>query len=221
MTMADGLIWSPVYKALEDPIGRRDGLALIIVPFAKVDALKRLHWIQTRQQKLKIVYRWTPEDLASGASDLEVFTYLKENGCELYVNQTVHLKLYVFASNSAFQTSGNLTLRGLGYSIDPNIEVGNFVALGQEDWARIYQVVEAFRKAPFVVAFVDLLKSMKRIRFGTVNAWIHHKCEDVPLPYRWEIKENTRTLYDWLAYFFPEITWDVPGRHSQVIYWNK
>ena len=79
----------------------------------------------------------------------------------------------------------------------------------------------AFRETPFVCDFVEYLKEHRSLRFGAVNAWIHEKCEDVPLPYRWEIKENTRILYKWLAYFFPEITWDVPGAHSQVIYWNK
>jgi hypothetical protein len=316
--MAGALIWNPVYKVLEERIGNGDNLALIIVPFAKLDALKRFHGVQMGQQKLKVVCRWALEDLTSGASDVEVFAYLKDKECELYVNQTIHLKLYVFASNCAFSTSGNLTLRGLGYSSDANVEVGNFVSLGQDDWTRIYQVVatsrqvddemyvrfrnyvdsqpsllsrsptpdllgnpkaftilslpatetpsmlmdyylhptspsytpeeirrrihdlvifgvrpglaaeefterlgEAFRKAPFVIEFVDFIKRMKKARFGTVNDWIRCKCEDVPLPYRWEIKENTRILYDWLAHFFPEITWEVPGRHSQVIYWKK
>ena len=41
-----------------------------------------------------------------------------------------------------------------------------------------------------------------------------------PSPYRWEIKANTRILYDWLEYFFMEIRWDRP-RHSQVIYWQQ
>src|SRR5271165_6354488 len=146
IAMAGALIWNPVHKFFEDQLRKGDDLALIIVPFVKLDALKRFHWIQAGQQKLKVVCRWAPEDLVSGASDVEVFTYLKEKGCELYVNQTIHLKLYVFASNFAFSTSGNLTLRGLGYSSDSNIEVGNCVALGQDDWTRIYQVVATSRQ---------------------------------------------------------------------------
>jgi hypothetical protein len=210
-----------------------------------------------------------------------------------------------------------LTLRGLGYSSHPNIEVGNMVALAAEDWSHIYRIVdtsrqvddalyerfkafiqqqpaesvpvslpdligprktytiaslpatetppklaafylnpaspqhtpedvrrgmhdlvifdmpsslspvefnlrlgEAFRKTPFVRDFVDYLTTEKNLRFGSVNDWIHRKCEDVPLPYRWEIKENTRIFYNWLTHFFPEITWDRP-KHSQVIYWMR
>jgi hypothetical protein len=78
---------------------------------------------------------------------------------------------------------------------------------------------QAFCKTPFVIDFIELLRSERSLRFGAVNNWLHEKCEDVPLPYRWEIKENTRIFYDWLACFFPEISWDRPN-YSQVIYWK-
>ena len=241
----------------------------------------------------------------------------RKKNIPLYVNQEIHLKLYVFDSNVAFSTSGNLTLRGFGYSEKSNIEVGSFVHLTREDWSRIYELIaeskqvdenlyqsykrylracpkvpvpsipppdlalarkiytisslpasetpgqlatyyfspdateiapdemrraahdvvifglprelnktefnrrlgDSFRKTPFVVEFVELLKTHKSMRFGAVNDWIHESCEDVPLPYRWEIKENTRIFYNWLAHFFPEITWDRPN-FSQVIYWR-
>jgi hypothetical protein len=82
------------------------------------------------------------------------------------------------------------------------------------------QLRESFCNSPFVTAFVDYLKTHGSLRFGRVNEWIHQMCEDVPLPYRWELKENTRIFYNWLASLSPEITWDRPN-HSQVIYWNK
>jgi len=63
------------------------------------------------------------------------------------------------------------------------------------------------------------LKHERNLRFGAVNKWIHEKCEDVPLPYRWEIKENTRIFYDWLAHYVPEISWVRP-KYSQVISWG-
>jgi hypothetical protein len=78
----------------------------------------------------------------------------------------------------------------------------------------------AFRNNPFVSDFVNHLQQTGSMRFGAVNDWIHAKCEDVPLPYRWEIKPSTRIFYNWLAAYFPEISWDRPN-HSQVIYWGK
>jgi hypothetical protein len=310
------LVWSPVYKIIEERISSGDDIILLIVPFVKLGALQQLHWVRTKDLRLKVISRWRPDDLLAGASDVEIYPFLRDAGCELYVNSDVHMKLYVFGSNTAFNTSANLTLHGLGYSDTPNIEVGNAVILTSEDWAKIYEIVassrqvddaiyerfrkfvednrvpgtgrlppdllgpakaytiaslpatftpqklaeyyfrtglaedaaenvrravhdlvtykiprgltreqfdaelgKAFRNTPFVKDFIQLLKKESNLRFGAVNNWIHQKCEDVPLPYRWEIKENTHIFYDWLAHYVPEISWDRP-RHSQVIHWN-
>ncbi len=313
------LVWNPVYTALEAQTRAGDELLLIIVPFAKLEALHRLRSVARRQVKWRIICRWKPEDLVSGASDISIYEYLKDEGCDLYTNPSIHLKLYVFESNQAFTTSGNLTLRGLGYGEPANVETGTMLQLQSSDWIRIYEILDAsrrvddkmykslydyvqscpppvspppppaiwpvnakqftigslpaiqtptrlgkyyfgmehasfsseevrraahdlyefymprgldetqfearlgetFRTVPFVVEFVALLKLHGSLRFGAVNNWIHDKCEDIPLPYKWEIKENTRIFYEWLGHFFPEITWNIPGAHSQVIYWNQ
>lgn len=311
------LVWSPVYKILEERIQANDNIILILVPFAKLPALQKLHWLNSRDVKIKVVCRWRPEDIVASVSDLEIYPFLKQSGCQLYINSSIHLKLYVFASNTAFNTSGNMTLRGLGYSEGANIEVGNMVSLTAADWTKIYDVInssrlvtddiyqrfkeysaqhppvsrplppvdlmpapksytisslpatdspkkladfyfsheqqkgpledvrraahdlaifgippglsssefdkrlgDAFNKTPFVTAFIAFLKSARSLRFGAVNDWIYNKCEDVPLPYRWEIKENTRIFYDWLVHYRQDISWDRPN-HSQVIYWKK
>jgi hypothetical protein len=314
--MTSSLVWSPVYSVLEDRVKAGDDIILVLVPFIKLDALKQLHWVHKSPRKWKIVCRWKPEDLVAGVSDLEIFDYLEEFGAQLYINPNIHLKLYVFESNVAFNTSGNLTLSGLGYQDKTNIEVGNMVKLSTQDWKRIFAIIEgsrqvdhalysklqdwlkeqkpsrnpiesfpdlftepkrftistlpatetpaklldfyfdthtnfepevirramhdlvtfkippdlekkdfqpalrsAFIETPFVIDFVKYLSEAKSLSFGAVTAWIHQKCEDVPLPYRWEIKENTAIFYDWLAFFFSNITWDRP-RHSQIIRWK-
>lgn len=312
-----GLTWGPVCQALEAHILRGDSLLLVISPFIGLDALKRFFQAAGPLAGIKVIVRWRPEDVLAGVSDIAIYPYLAERGIPLYVNQNIHLKLYVCESNTAFSTSGNLTLRGFGYSEKRNIEVGSFIHLNSEDWSRIYELINtstqvdedifqrykryvescpkvvapvtpppdllgtrkvytisslpametpiklseyyfapdtaehtaeeirraahdlvafgvppklsqtdlnqrlhnSFRGSPFVVDFVDVLRREKSLRFGAVNDWIHQKCEDVPLPYRWEIKENTRIFYNWLQHFFPEIAWDRPN-YSQVIYWR-
>lgn len=313
------LVWSPVFRAIERRLEEGDKLALLVVPFIKVEALKQLMWATSVSQNLKVVVRWLPQDLIAGVSDLEVYPFLKDQNIPLYFNTRIHLKLYTFESNLAFNTSGNLTMRGLGYADDGNIEVGNLVALDLEDWAQLYTILdesiqvddevhrnlsetlsrcfkpppasptvtwpkfkrkifsiqrfpatespkafaelyskkdlsgidkEKFRrfahdkalfKVPpdlniddihehlkasikadgFVQAFVAELRNRRSMRFGAVTEWIHKNCEDVPLPYRWEVKQSVQNLYNWLDFAFPEISWDVPGAKSQVIYWNK
>jgi hypothetical protein len=80
---------------------------------------------------------------------------------------------------------------------------------------------ENFKAHLFVQKIVNLIKKEESARFGQVNAWITDLCSDKPTPYGWELKSNTNKLYEWLDYFFEEIHWDVPGRHSQVICWDE
>ena len=316
--MQSTLIWPPVSTELEKQISTGDPLSLILVPFAKLAAVHKLHEVQNPNVQLKLVVRWHAEDLLAGVSDIEVFPYLDALGSHLYIHPDIHLKLYIFQSNIALNTSGNLTMRGLGYTPHSNIEVGSMVHLQEDDWTQIYKVIHnsrrvdggvydrlktflssqpalrpsnlyppdifgerklftiaslpatetplqfldfyqnpnnpslspeaqqqgihdrnvysvppnlpagtcerhlgaAFRATPFVSAFATYLKSERSLHFGAVNDWIHRNCEDVPLPYRWEIKDNTRIFYNWIAHFFPEITWDRPN-YSQVIYWKQ
>jgi len=79
---------------------------------------------------------------------------------------------------------------------------------------------ERFLKQPFVREIIDHVRESGTLRFGEMTAWIHSQCRDVPVPFRWEVKEATRALYNWLAFFVPEITWSVPGQRSQVICWK-
>jgi hypothetical protein len=312
------LKWGPMFEPLETHLRSGDPLLLVISPFIGLHALKRFLEKAGSPRGIKVIVRWRPEDLKNGVSDLAIFPHLVELGIPLYINYDIHLKLYVFESNLAFSTSGNLTRRGFGYSEKPNIEVGCFVNLTQDDWRRLYELISnsrqvdedmfsmykryldscpkasqppiappelvsprksytisslpametpaklvefyfpgdlanpsaeetrraahdfaifgippglnhpaldqrlgtSFRTTPFVVDFVEVLKAERSLRFGAVNDWIHGKCEDVPLPYHWEIKENTRIFYNWLEHFFPQITWDRPN-YSQVIYWRE
>ena len=77
-----------------------------------------------------------------------------------------------------------------------------------------------FKNHPFVRAVSEFIKSNGSLGFGRMNSWITEHCSDNPTPRKWEIKSTTNSLYNWLAYFFDEITWDRPN-YSQVIYWNK
>jgi hypothetical protein len=295
-----------------------DPLLLLISPFISLSGLRKFLENGNIDLNIKIIVRWRIEDLRLGIADLEIYNYLQDQHIPLYINNDIHLKLYVFASNIAFSGSGNLTLRGIGYDEKPNIETGVFVHLSQNDWSKLYELIrtsrqvdqelydeykryvescpkipaeiaprppqlytkhksftisslpatetpqglsefyfepsskyspeeirravhdlvtfslpnqlnraefdkklaDSFRKTPFVIEFLKILRVEKSLRFGAVNDWIHANCEDVPLPYKWEIKENTRIFYNWLEHFFPEITWDRP-HYSQVIYWRE
>ena len=81
------------------------------------------------------------------------------------------------------------------------------------------QLGNAFRTHPFVEAIVTLLKDRRTLHFGAVNAWITNNCSDRPTPSRWEIKPVTQGLYEWLTFFFNEVSWSRPN-FSQIISWT-
>lgn len=309
------LIWKPPYEALKERLATDDALMMVISPFIGLEALSRLLQDTRLCSNLKTLVRWRAEDVRTGVTDIEIYPYLEAHNVPLYMNQDIHLKLYIFESNCALNTSANVTLRGLGYAEKSNVEIGHFVTLGDGDWLRLYALFEqsrrvdnalytllkdyrdrcatiqqppypdlilpgrsrvyslsslpavesparlidlyssscwqsaderrryahdivgfgmdrnlsrpefevalrqAFRTSPFVLEFVAFLKQESELRFGSVASWIHKRCEDVPLPYRWEVKESTRILYNWLEFFFDEIHWSRPN-YSQVINWN-
>jgi len=77
-----------------------------------------------------------------------------------------------------------------------------------------------FTNHPFIQATSMFIRNEGSVRFGRVNSWLTEHCSDKPAPYRSDLKLTTNKLYDWLAYFYDEISWNIPGDHSQVIYWN-
>lgn len=91
---------------------------------------------------------------------------------------------------------------------------------GQNKDAFFDLLSRSFRSQAFIKDLVSFIKEIGSVRFGAVNDWIRKKCTDVPLPYRWELKANTRILYNWLAAFYHQISWKIPGKRSQVIYWK-
>ena len=74
-----------------------------------------------------------------------------------------------------------------------------------------------FCSSPFVMMIVEKIRQEGSMRFGAVSTTIHDHCEDVPAPCRRDVKQRVNTLYNWLCFFFDDLTWDIPGGRSQVI----
>lgn len=320
-----GLVWSPVKDFLKSQIEQSDTLLTIIAPFIQLNALSDLLSVANDFNDLNIITRWREEDIISGVSDIEIYPYLKNKKINLFYHDKIHLKLYVFNSNSAFATSANITKKGLGDLVNFNIEIGSLVAINENDWFQIQKLLQEsiqvtdkiyeaakiyinenkrtppplpklilldphskpyslkslpktespehlydfyenkksktldkeliknnihdlvlyninkglskdeflkclgdnFQNQEFIKAIVKFIKAKceerknerkNGVRFGEMAQWLQDNCSDSPMPFRIQIKTDTRMLYNWLQYFIPEITWTQPN-HSQIIYW--
>lgn len=99
----------------------------IFSPYIKLETLKSLI---DENEKVKAVFvRWETKDLILGASDLEIYPYLKDKGIALYGNLRLHLKAYIDEYKKCFLTSANISSRALNlpqYS-NYNYEIGTIV----------------------------------------------------------------------------------------------
>ena len=87
-----------------------------------------------------------------------------------------------------------------------------------------------FLNHPFIVAFLEAVRDAEpdsrtpdrpSMQFGTVRIWFANNTTEVPAPRRWELTPYVKALYDWIQFLSDdEYSWEVPGSHSQVLYYN-
>jgi hypothetical protein len=87
-----------------------------------------------------------------------------------------------------------------------------------------------FLNHPFIVAFLKAVRNSEPdprgpnkpcMQFGRVRIWFANNAIEVPAPRRWELTPYVKALYDWIQFLSSdEYSWEVPGSHSQVLYYN-
>jgi hypothetical protein len=97
--------------------------ALLVSPFVKVDALRRITEALPAEVQLTVITRWVPEEIAAGVSDLDVWhTVQSRPSAKLRLLPSLHAKYFRFDDAVAIG-SANITGRALGWSPHPNLEV--------------------------------------------------------------------------------------------------
>jgi hypothetical protein len=122
----------------------RDSQELFIFsPYIKLETLKELI---DRNENVKAVFvRWETKDLIIGASDLEIYPYLKSKKIALYRNSRLHLKAYLDEYKKCFLTSANISSRALNlppYS-NYNYEIGTLVDDLEIEDRLYFQIIES------------------------------------------------------------------------------
>jgi hypothetical protein len=98
----------------------------IFAPYIKLATLQSL--INNHNNCSKVFVRWEPKDLITGASDIEIYPYLKNKNIVLFRNPRIHLKAYL-SSKSCLLTTANISSRALDLpsTQSPNYEIGTIV----------------------------------------------------------------------------------------------
>ena len=98
------------------------GHAVLAAPYIKEDSLRRLLDAAPRIESLTCVTRWSPSDLAAGASDAAVRGLVVSRGGSFLLHPTLHAKYYRF-DDVVLIGSANITASGLGLAPNPNLEI--------------------------------------------------------------------------------------------------
>ena len=86
-------------------------MIFIFAPYIKTGFLSEL--LDGLQSRVVIVTTWKPTDIQLGSSELSLYPYCREHGIALYVNNSMHLKVYSAGLGSAVLATGNVSHRGL------------------------------------------------------------------------------------------------------------
>lgn len=107
------IIKSPLFDEIREYLtqSNNDAQILLYVPYIQTKILSKL--VGNIFNKIIIITTWEPNDLLSGSSELELYTFCKENKITLYINNKIHLKVYSVDLESAIITSGNISNNGL------------------------------------------------------------------------------------------------------------
>lgn len=81
-----------------------------------------------------------------------------------------------------------------------------------------------FNSHPFIIALKEHIKSQltKSLSYGRVIDWIKANTTTVPTPRSWDLKQDqiVNNLYTWICEFDEKFSWEIPGKRSQVIFFN-
>lgn len=97
--------------------------AVLVSPFVKVDALRRVLEQIPVGTAVTVISRWIPGEILAGVCDLEIYDLIDARpNAELFVHPLLHAKSYRFDEN-VFIGSANLTSKALGWAYPSNLEI--------------------------------------------------------------------------------------------------
>ena len=108
-----------------------------ITAYCKVSTLKKIDECINEKVTKRILIRFLPSDISSGATDKELFEYCKNNNWKMYYDFSIHAKIFIFDKIKAIWGSANITNNGMGLSINPNKELSSYGEIDDEAYNKI------------------------------------------------------------------------------------
>lgn len=109
----------------------------IVTGFCKKSTLEFLNSFAIDGIKKRLLVRFLPSDISSGATDKEIYDYAKQNGWQLFIDPTIHAKTYIFDHIKCVLGSANTTNRGVGLAQNSNTEASAYFSITEEQYEKI------------------------------------------------------------------------------------
>ncbi|MGL6298479.1 MAG: phospholipase D-like domain-containing protein [Methanobacteriaceae archaeon] len=116
----------PLYPLFMDLVKNTEESINLCSPFVKENVISKIYNNSNSEIDLKLVTNININNFYKKASDLSAMKEILENNNQIFNYQQLHAKIYIFDSQTAIITSGNLTYSGLnknyeyGVLIDEN-----------------------------------------------------------------------------------------------------
>lgn len=173
-------------NVISEELKKCESDVLIISAFCKINTLKFIDNYANSNLKKRLLVRFLPNDINSGATDKEIYSYCVENNWELFYDFNLHAKTYVFDKIKCILGSANLTNKGFGLVENYNIELSSYFELKEDDYKKIVMLFsEATRLTKGI--YEDIISCInndeKLISFNSIKVAKNITClmpEDFP-----------------------------------------
>lgn len=128
------LVSQTILNRIHDELAKSTESFLLISAYCKLPLVQYFDQCITNKNIRKtLVVRFRPEDIAAGASDLDIYPYCKNNGWKMYFRLDLHAKTYVFDCLRCVIGSANATSSGLSIGGTGNYEMATACELADAD----------------------------------------------------------------------------------------
>jgi hypothetical protein len=128
------VLFEDLGNALVEHVAGARREVLLVAPFVKIGALRKVLAGLRQDVGLVLVTRWRLDEIAAGVSDVESYEAIVELNGTVRLLDALHAK-YFRADSRVLAGSANISYAALGWAARPNIEVLNPIVFGNTEKA--------------------------------------------------------------------------------------
>ena len=187
------LISNEILEAVLKEASEATNCINFITAYCKVNTLKKIDDCISPEGSKRILIRFLPSDISSGATDKEIFEYCKNNNWKVYYDFSIHAKIFIFDKIKAIWGSANVTNNGMGLSSNPNKELSSYGEIDDDSYSKI----------------ITLYKDANILDQESYNYIVNHSDDNECIQYR-----QHKIINQEIECLFPE---DFPNGETDII----